>query len=222
MTPHLEILAPPQRRFWDEVAPRVPRRFVLYGGTAVALRLGHRQSVDFDFFSDADLGAEEVEREVCPASRAVTLERRPQMLIVASAIDGGEVRLAFFGGLRIGRVGTPDTAENGITVASPLDLLATKLKALHDRIEAKDYLDIEALLRSGLALSAGIMAARALFGPGLNPLDTAKAVAWFKDGNLEQALPAATRSYLAQATRRFDPATPVPARTGSSLSATGL
>ncbi|WP_373321508.1 nucleotidyl transferase AbiEii/AbiGii toxin family protein [Rivihabitans pingtungensis] len=29
--------------------------FVLYGGTAIALRLGHRESVDFDFFSDRPL-----------------------------------------------------------------------------------------------------------------------------------------------------------------------
>jgi hypothetical protein len=28
-----------------------PPDFVLYGGTALALRLGHRQSVNFDFFS---------------------------------------------------------------------------------------------------------------------------------------------------------------------------
>ncbi len=26
--------------------------FVLYGGTAIALRLAHRPSVDFDFFND--------------------------------------------------------------------------------------------------------------------------------------------------------------------------
>jgi hypothetical protein len=30
----------------------VPGEFVLYGGTALALHLGHRQSMDFDFFGD--------------------------------------------------------------------------------------------------------------------------------------------------------------------------
>ena len=78
-----------------------------------------------------------------------TLSRGPRRSTVS------EVRLAFLGELRIGRVGAPARPENGIAVASPLDLLATKLKALHDRIEAKDYLDIEALLRSGLDLTAG-------------------------------------------------------------------
>lgn len=47
--PRLDILPPPQRRLWDELAA-IPRAFVLYGGTALALWLGHRQSADFDFF----------------------------------------------------------------------------------------------------------------------------------------------------------------------------
>jgi hypothetical protein len=47
--PRLDIVPPPQRRLWDELAA-VPAAFVLYGGTAVALQLGHRTSVDFDFF----------------------------------------------------------------------------------------------------------------------------------------------------------------------------
>lgn len=44
----LAFLPPPQRRFWDELGA-TPRDFVLYGGTALALRLGHRQSEDFGF-----------------------------------------------------------------------------------------------------------------------------------------------------------------------------
>ena len=47
--PRLDILPPAQRRLWDELT-EVPPEFVLYGGTAIALHLGHRQSVDFDFF----------------------------------------------------------------------------------------------------------------------------------------------------------------------------
>jgi hypothetical protein len=34
---------------WPQLK-NVPEQYVLYGGTAVALRYGHRNSVDFDFF----------------------------------------------------------------------------------------------------------------------------------------------------------------------------
>ena len=46
----LEILPPEQLELWQQLGS-TPADFVLYGGTALALRLGHRQSVDFDFFS---------------------------------------------------------------------------------------------------------------------------------------------------------------------------
>jgi hypothetical protein len=49
-TPNLSILPGPQRQLWRELRD-TPKEFVLYGGTALALRLGHRQSQDFDFFS---------------------------------------------------------------------------------------------------------------------------------------------------------------------------
>ena len=47
--PKLEILPPAQRSLWAEL-DAIPAEFVLCGGTAIALQLGHRQSVDFDFF----------------------------------------------------------------------------------------------------------------------------------------------------------------------------
>src|SRR5204863_706052 len=47
--PRLEILPPSQRRIWPEHCA-IPKDFVLYGGTALALHLGHRESANFDFF----------------------------------------------------------------------------------------------------------------------------------------------------------------------------
>ena len=53
-TPRLDILPAPQRRLWDELV-ETPKEFALYGGTAIALQLGHRESVDFDFFGSRSL-----------------------------------------------------------------------------------------------------------------------------------------------------------------------
>ena len=43
-TPRLDILPPPQRLLWDELSA-VPHEFTLYGGTALALHLGHREQM---------------------------------------------------------------------------------------------------------------------------------------------------------------------------------
>ncbi len=49
-TPNVEILPQGQRELWPLLAA-VPAYFTLYGGTALAVQLGHRESIDFDFFS---------------------------------------------------------------------------------------------------------------------------------------------------------------------------
>ena len=50
--PRLDILLESQLRLWQEL-DAVPSDFVLYGGTGLALQLGHRASEDFDFFSSS-------------------------------------------------------------------------------------------------------------------------------------------------------------------------
>jgi predicted nucleotidyltransferase component of viral defense system len=49
-------------------------------------------------------------------------------------------------------------------VASFADLLATKLTVVLQRVEAKDYRDVAAMMRSGLKPEFGLAAARRLFG----------------------------------------------------------
>ena len=56
-SPKLDALAAPQRRVWKELKV-TPKQFVLYGGTA--LRLGHRVSEDFDFFTNAKFEPQDV------------------------------------------------------------------------------------------------------------------------------------------------------------------
>jgi hypothetical protein len=202
---HPEILARAQRRFWEELAPSLPSHWVLYGGTAIALRYGHRKSVDFDFFSDQPLGEKQLRAALPILADAVVLEQAPRTLVISIPIGGKRIKLSFFGSMKIGRVGDPEHLDGGPWIASPLDLLATKLKALHDRVEARDYTDIEILLAKGTSLDRGIASAYALFGAVLNPIDTAKAVGWFEDGDLMRRLSARTRRYLTQAAADFAP-----------------
>lgn len=52
---HVEILTATQVEVLRAIAPFAKQSgFYLSGGTAVALHLGHRRSIDFDWFSPAD------------------------------------------------------------------------------------------------------------------------------------------------------------------------
>jgi nucleotidyltransferase AbiEii toxin of type IV toxin-antitoxin system len=202
LIPRLDILPPSQRRLWEELA-QIPSGFVLYGGTALALRLGHRASEDFDFFSNASFRPDELERQVPFLGGAPRLQSSPNTLV--SLVDrDGPVKVSFFGGLALRRVDEPEPASgNGVLVASLLDLAATKLKVVQDRAEAKDYVDLHRLLEAGIVLSEALGAARAVWGEGFNALLTLKALSYFADGDLP-SLPNTVRSRLTQAARNVD------------------
>ena len=182
--PKLEILPPSQRELWAELG-ETPRHFVLYGGTALALRLGHRQSQDFDFFSNESFEPSTLIQGVGYLKQARVDQRGDNTLTVV-AERGEPVRVSFFGDLHLSHVHEPDLApDNGIQVASLLDLAATKLRTIQQRAEAKDYRDIDAAIRSGIHLAEGLAAAVAIYGKTFNPLTTLKALTYFKDGNLQ-------------------------------------
>ena len=158
-TPRLDVLPEPQRKLWPEPAG-TPDHFILYGGTAIALRLGHRQSVDFDFFSPVTFEPHSLLKTV-PYLKDATVRKSAPNDLAVTVDRGGPVQLSFFGNFDLGQVAEPELAEgSGIKVASLIDLAGMKAAVVTQRAEAKDYLDIDALLtKSGLPL-ANMLAAR--------------------------------------------------------------
>lgn len=187
--PHLEILPQAQRLIWPILRPAASLGFVLYGGTAIALRLGHRTSVDFDFFCDAPLDRDALFEKMPFLKSARVLQDRPDTLTVLAAPDRGSnetVKVSFFGSINFGRTGVPQWSIDRVAqVASPQDLLGTKLKVILQRIEAKDYIDTTAILDAGISLALGLGVACALFGPAFQPSECLKALVYFEGGDLE-------------------------------------
>jgi hypothetical protein len=216
-TPRLDILPAPQRRLWDELAD-VPPEFALYGGTAIALHLGHRESVDFHFFGSKPLDPAQLVPSISFLANATVTQREPNTF--SCNVDrGGVVKLSFFGLPGLPRLLPPLIApDNGLQVASLLDLAGAKASVVQQRAEAKDYIDIDALLTDGrVDLPTALAAARAIYGTGFNPQSTLKALCYFDDGNLRR-LPQPVRERLAKAVRDVD-LDRLPAIAGSSSAA---
>jgi hypothetical protein len=190
------VLPPAQRELWPLLAPSVRLGLVLYGGTAAALRLGHRTSLDFDFFTEKPIDPVDMEREFEFIKSSKVIQQQKNTLSVLAPVQGSNVKVSFFGDIGIGRVGTPDlTPDNVVKVASLLDLLATKLKVILQRIEAKDYQDIAAILRAGADFDCGLEAARAMYTPQFQTSEAIKALTYFEGGDLE-TLSTNDREYL--------------------------
>ena len=179
-TPRLDILLPPQRKLWTELHA-TPAHFTLYGGTALALYLGHRKSVDFDFFSGTSFKTDDLVRSISYLKDAEVFDASTNSL--TCRIDrGGKVKMQFFGGLSLGRVEPrQQPTDAGFWVASLLDIAGTKVKVLPERSEEKDYIDVDALLQHGIDLPHMLAAAKAIYGQRFNPVLSLKALTYFGD-----------------------------------------
>jgi predicted nucleotidyltransferase component of viral defense system len=183
--PKLSVLAKPQRSLWEKLQ-ETPKSFVLYGGTAMALRLGHRQSEDFDFFSNEVFVPADLLSRI-GYLRSVRIDQRGDNTLTVMADCAGPVKISFFGNLGMARVADPDIAEDTeLQIASLLDLTATKVKTIQQRAEWKDYRDVLAAIDAGVRLEEAIAAAQAIYGARFNPLLTLKALTYFGDGNLKE------------------------------------
>lgn len=198
--PKLSILPAAQREIWPLLAPSQQLQLVLYGGTAIALQLGHRESLDFDFFRSAPLDKEEVRKQFGFVSGAAILQDAPNTLVISANMPSGSVKVSFFGAIGFGRVNDPlQTTDGTMFVASLEDLLATKLKATLDRAEAKDYRDIAEMISAGVSLPRGLAAFTRMFAG--EPAQVLRAIGFFNDGDL-RSLSAADRRVLRNARDR--------------------
>jgi hypothetical protein len=184
LEPKLGVLPPAQKEIWTSLAPAPQLNFVLYGGTAVALHLGHRESLDFDFFRSEPLDKDQIRAAFGFIDGAAILQDAPDTLVVVAEMPSGSVKISYFGNIGFGRVNDPLQTRDGILLVASLDdLMATKLKATLDRAEAKDYRDIAKMISAGVSLPAGVSAFRAMFHG--EPSQVLRSIGYFGDGDLD-------------------------------------
>jgi hypothetical protein len=178
--PILTILPEQQRRLWPELK-LVPDEFVLYGGTAIALQIGHRESIDFDFFSKKHFDPDEL-LETIPFLNDARIVQRQENTLTAIVDRDGLISVSFFGLPKIQSVRPYRTTEdNGIKVASLIDLAGMKVSVIQKRAEWKDYTDIAALLDAGITLEQALDAGQKIYGTQFNPQISLKALSYFDD-----------------------------------------
>jgi hypothetical protein len=184
LEPKLGVLPAAQQEIWRSLASAQTLNFVLYGGTAITLHLGHRESLDFDFFRSEPLDKRQLRSAFSFIDGAAILQDAPDTLVVASKMPSGPVKISFFGGIGFGRVNDPLQTRDGILLVASLDdLMATKLKATLDRAEAKDYQDIAEMISAGVSLPAGVSAFSAIFNG--EPSQVLRSIGYFEDGDLD-------------------------------------
>ena len=116
------------------------QNFYLVGGTALALQLGHRKSIDLDFFTMVDFDSEILLQQLLKKYEVSVINQTQSMLITTvQNIKVDFVKMAY-------PILFPTLNIEGIQMLAIKDIAPMKLKAIVQRGSKKDFYDIYFLL----------------------------------------------------------------------------
>lgn len=115
----------------------------LAGGSALALRLGHRISYDFDFFIQKSILAQDVAAQLATIGNFTISLLEPPHTVLGIF---NEVKLSLFR-YTYPLIGKTDEFK-GVHVASVADIAAMKLTAISGRATTRDYVDLYVITRT--------------------------------------------------------------------------
>ena len=135
------------------------REYYLVGGTAIALYLGHRRSIDFDLFKFAPLNRKKNVEKIRQFGYEplITWNVADQINLVVN-----DVKLTFF--QYPFQIKANNIFEEQIRIPELIDLAAMKAYALGRRSKWKDYVDLFFLLKEQFSFETISQRANAIFG----------------------------------------------------------
>ena len=138
---HPEAITLEQRRIFDKL--RGFPEYYLAGGTALALQIGHRTSVDFDFFSKKEIPAQLLSklRKIFKNSKITIIVNHPEQLTVT--IDRTNLTFVKYSFPLIFKL----KEYQGVKLLSIQEIAATKAYTLGRRATLKDYVDLYFVLK---------------------------------------------------------------------------
>lgn len=150
--------------------------FLLVGGTAIALHIGHRRSIDFDLFTHEAFDNLKIRKKIAK-TRKIDRVFRDETGQYTMSILG--VRLTFF--QYPFRLHASKGFEGVIKVPDLLTLAAMKAYALGRRAKWKDYVDLYFIMRDHHSIGEIAKRAKKLFGQEFNEKMFRVQLAYSKD-----------------------------------------
>jgi len=134
------------------------REFYLVGGTAIALQIGHRRSIDFDLFKFSNLNSTRIQQKLSSAKIPYQITRKvtEQVNVVINS-----VKVTFF--QYPYEIDAKIDFRNCMRMPDLLNLAAMKAFALGQRSKWKDYVDLYFLLKNYFTIDEVSKKAKELF-----------------------------------------------------------
>lgn len=173
---HNNILTNEQRKLLPLIKA-FSKDYYLVGGTAIALHIGHRRSIDFDLFTEDDIRRRSIRNRIAKdgfALESVLYEAFDQLHVIVNS-----VKITFFNFPY--EVVHPIDFEGIIRVPVLLDLAALKTYALGGRAKWKDYVDLYFVLKNYHDLKNILSRAAEIFGNSFNSKLFREQLCYFDD-----------------------------------------
>lgn len=150
----------------------------LAGGTALALQLGHRDSVDFDFFTEGEIDEQMLLEKVNDVFSEYSITIVQSVRNTLTIIIDDTIKISFFG--YVYPLLEPLIHEEYLSLASVADIAGMKLSAIVSRATMKDYVDIVEILKEKCSLQELLLFAEKKF-PELDTMLILKSLVYFDD-----------------------------------------
>jgi len=181
---HKEILTEEQRKLLPLVS-KFSRRFGLVGGTAIALHIGHRESVDFDLFTikNKSFNNNSIKRKILETNHIdeTIVNKLGEFTFVIST-----VKFTFFH--YFFEINFSEKFDGIIKMPNLLTLAAMKAHALGQRAKWKDYVDLYFIIRDFYSINEIGEKAKQLFGNEFNEKMFKVQLGYFKDINYSEKI----------------------------------
>lgn len=134
------------------------RSFYMVGGTAIALHIGHRRSIDFDLFTLSQLNKSRIKGKLLqiPFKQIPIFEDYDQLHLLIN-----NVKFTFFSYPY--SIQHPVKIDSIITIPSLLSLAAMKAFAMGRRAKWKDYVDLFFIIRDYYSIEEISLEAKKIF-----------------------------------------------------------
>ncbi|MEM8527029.1 MAG: nucleotidyl transferase AbiEii/AbiGii toxin family protein [Bacteroidota bacterium] len=152
------------------------RSYYLVGETAIGLQIGHRESIDFDLFTDGKINIGSIKATIRKKGFSVQRlihEDNDQMHLIIN-----DVKLTFFN--YIYPVVATESFDGIIKMPNLLDLAAMKAFALGRRAKWKDYVDLYFLFKEHVTIQQVSKRAYELFDGSFNGRLFREQLAYYK------------------------------------------
>lgn len=179
---HKEILTSEQVLFLPLLV-QFKKDWGLVGGTAVALHIGHRESIDFDMFSHKPFGNLSLQRRIEKVRQIneILVNKGGEFTFVI-----GSVKFTFFH--YPFNIDYSENFENVIRLPTLLTLAAMKAFAIGQRNKWKDYVDMYFIIRDHYNIEKISAHAHMLFGDRFNGRMFRNQLSYFDDINYKEAV----------------------------------